>query len=261
MEPAAEKKPFYKWVAVALALLALLAAYLAFDRIGLAPTSDADMRADIEKALADFKTYQTIKELYPESYEELIHLIMSDMRQGTDMKEAMIKGAEFTTKLRRDNAQYYGMASIEHLRLSLNGQIPQYDYLKKAYGFKACNELAAHGGVAIARLLGPDFLKDHTLTQLMDETTGYFFRTAAEGRQLKLQHEKPTDADWQATRDYLKSRGMTDAGIKLVNEPAKSLDDPQLCDAIMKFYQTVTTMDNDAAKRVVPYLAATAAAG
>jgi hypothetical protein len=266
MASATEKKALNKWLILALVLIALVAGYLAYNRISSDWNADqsageAERRAEVEKSLAEFKTYQAIKELYPEAYEELVRLILSDMGKGTDMKQAMIANAEFTTKLRHENAQYYAMASVERLRLSLNAQIPQYRYLKTAYGFKACNELATNGGVAVARTLGADFLKDQTLTQMMDEVTGYFFRTAAEGRGLKLRHEQPTAADWQVTFDYLKSKGMTDADIKLTGEPAKHPAEPQLCDAITKFYETITTMDNDAAKRILPNLAASAAAG
>lgn len=51
--------------------------------------------------------------------------------------------------------------------------------------------------------------------------------------------------------DYLKSKGMTEANLKLVGAPAQHLDDAQLCDAIIKFYENITTMDNDAAERIV----------
>lgn len=245
---------------------ALVAAYLVFDRLDLDgsndPPSDADaMKADVENTFDDFKTYQALKELYPEAYEELIHLTIKDLRDGENAKDAMIEGAEFTTRLRRENAQYYAMASVDRLRLSLNAQLPQFRYLKTAYGAKTCNQLAAKGGIGIAEVLGADFLKDRTLTLLMDEATGYFFRTTAEGQKLKLRHAPPTTADWQAAADYLKSKGMTDADIKLVNQPAQHLDDAHLCDAVIKFYETITTMDNDPAQRIVPYLAAQAAAG
>lgn len=257
-----------KWLAACFLLIALILAlaYLAFGTefqqlTGETATTDAEMRADLEKSLGGFKTYQALKELYPEAYEELIGLIIKDMRDGTDMKQAIIDGAEFTTKLRRDNAQYYAMASLPRLRLSLSAQIPQFSYLKTAYGFKACNELAVHGGVAIVKTLGTDFLKDQTLTQMMDEATGFFFRTTAEGRELKLTHAQPTTADWQVTADYLKSKGMTEVDLKLVIAPTQHVDDAQLCDAIIKLYENITTMDNDAAERIVPSLAAAAAAG
>ena len=54
---------------------------------------------------------------------------------------------------------------------------------------------------------------------------------------------------------------MTEADLKVVGAPTQHLDDAQLCDAIIKFYESITTMDNDAAERIVPSLAATAAAG
>ena len=266
MESPARKEAPRKWLATVLGLVVLALAAFAFgpaalEWIGRPETTDSELRADLEKTLGDYKTYQALKELYPQAYDELIALIVKDMHNGTDMKQAIIDGAEFTTKLRRDNAQYYAMASLERLRLSLNAQIPQFSYLKTAYGFKACNELAAHGGVAIVKTLGTDFLKDQTLTQMMDEATGFFFRTTAEGRDLQMRHAPPTTADWQVTADYLRSKGMTDSDLKLVDAPAQHLDDAQLCDAIIKFYENITTMDNDAAQRIVPSLAANAAAG
>jgi hypothetical protein len=39
------------------------------------------------------------------------------------------------------------------------------------------------------------------------------------------------------------------------------MNDARLCDVTTKFYQNIMTMDNDTAKRIVPYLAASAAAG
>jgi len=153
------------------------------------------------------------------------------------------------------------MASLQRLRLSLSAQIPQYDYVRAGYGLKVCNELVAKGGVALTRTLGSDFLKDQMLVQLSDETTGYFFRTVVEGKALKLKHLPPTPADWRITGDYLKSKGISDNELQLIIEPGKHIHDKRLCDTAIKFYQTITTMDNDAAQRIVPYLAMAAAAG
>ncbi|WP_162914247.1 hypothetical protein [Taklimakanibacter lacteus] len=254
------------WLVALIAFLMIPAAY-----IELAPllrdwarppvTSETDLRAEVEKELAGFKTYQVLKEYYPEAYAQLLELVFRDMREGTDPQRALIEGAEFTANLRRQNAPYFAMASLQRLRLSLSAQIPQYDYVRTGYGFKVCNELVAKGGVALTRTLGPDFLKDQTLMQLSDETTGYYFRTAAEGKSLKLKHLQPTVADWRITVGYLKSKGMTDADLQLIIEPGKHLDDKRMCDVAIKFYQTITTMDNDAAQRIVPYLASVAAAG
>ena len=190
------------WLAVAIALIALPAAYLVLeptlrDWASHLTTSEADIRQDVEKTFEDFKTYQALKEHYPQAYEQLIALTVNDMRDGTDSQKTLADGAEFTSNLRRQNARYYAMASVERLRLSLSAQIPQYKYLKTAYGFKACNALAVKGGVAITQMLGPEFSKDDTLVQLMDDATGYFFRTTAEGQRLKLQHAQPTQADWR----------------------------------------------------------------
>lgn len=254
------------WLTVLVALLMVPAAYIALvpavrDWTEKPETSEADIRTEVERTLAGYKTYQALKEHYPDAYQQLLDLIIADMRNGVDSKEALNDGAEFTANLRRQNAPYFGMASFERLRLSLSAQIPQYDYVKTGYGFKVCNELVANGGVALTKALGSDFLKDQTLMQLSDETTGYFFRTAAEGRTLKLKHQQPTLVDWQITDDYLKSKGISNADLKLMTEPGKHLDDKRLCDVAIKFYQTITTMDNDAAQRIVPYLATTAAAG
>jgi hypothetical protein len=262
----AQKSPGRGWLTALVALLMLPAAYLALlpslrDLTEQPATSEADTRADVEKTLANFKTYQVLKEHYPEAYAQLLDLIMKDMQNGTDAKQALIEGAEFTANLRRQNAPYFAMASFERLRLSLSAQIPQYDYVRTGYGFKVCNELVANGGVALTKALGPDFLKDQTLMQLSDETTGYFFRTAAEGKTLQLKRQQPTQADWRIADNYLNSKGITDADLQLINEPGKHMDDKRLCDVAIKFYQTITTMDNDAAQRIVPYLATAAAAG
>jgi hypothetical protein len=262
----APKHPGRGWLTILVALLMVPATYIALvpavrDWTEKPESSEADIRAEVERALAGYKTYQVLKEHYPDAYQRLLDLVVEDMRNGTDAKQAMIEGAEFTANLRRENASNFAMASFERLRLSLSAQIPQYDYVKTGYGFKVCNDLVASGGVALTKALGPDFLKDQTLMQLADETTGYYFRTAAEGKTLKLKHQQPTLADWQVTDDYLKSKGITNADLQLIIEPAKHLDDTRLCDVAIKFYRSITTMDNDAAQRIVPYLATAAAAG
>jgi hypothetical protein len=266
MENTPERKTLKKRFAAIPAIVAFVVAFLAFSpharqTISNLTKTDSDIRADIEKTFMDLRTYQALKAHYPQEYETLVTAAVQDVRNGTSERQAAVQSAGFTANLRRQNATSYGMASVESMRLSLRAQIPTLNYLKTAYGFKACNEMAVNGGVAMIQSLGSQFLNDTTLLKLTDEASGYFFETTAEGKKLRLQHQQPTEADWQVVGEYLLSKGMTQDDFDYITESKKHMDDPRLCDVTIQFFDGITTMDNDAAKRIVPYFASAAAAG
>lgn len=263
------ERPVASWKMWMIPAVAFAGAYIAFHALGREgrdwidrlTTTDADIRSDLEKRFGTSKTYQALKQHYPEAYDQLLNSGIRDVRNGTSDQQAPNEGAEFTANLRRKNAQYLGMASVETLRMQLRSLPPLYRYLKTAYGYKVCNEMAVNGGFAILNMLGPKWLKDETLHQLFDESGGSFFQAAAEGRRLAIKHEQPTDLDWRAAGDYLISRGMAENKLQMLTNAAEYKADPGLCDALIEFYEGITTMDNGAGQRIIPLLAADAAAG
>lgn len=266
MQTSPAKTPLRKWLASALSILAFAAAYFVFsphgrDLIGQLTMTDASIRAKIETSFHGSQTYEALKAHFPETYEELIAIAIKDIRAGASRDQSMSHSAELTAKLRQREAQHYAMASLESLRLSLLAQLPHYSYLKSTYGFRACNEMAVNGGMALMKSFGSQIIKDSTFSKLMDEASGTFFRTAAEGKRLKTQYEQPTEADWQIVASQMNSSGMTDADLQLMAKPEKHVDDPRLCDVVIKFYSNIATMQDEAGNRIIPYLAAAIAAG
>jgi hypothetical protein len=269
METPPPKSPVKSGLGFMLPILAFVVAYLVFGSLGRDlrgfldnfTTTDAEIQARLEEAFRGSKVYQALKEFYPETYQQLVAATTKDVREGASGEQAMSHAAEITTRLRRQEAANYGMASVESLRASLRSQLPHFSYLKKTYGYKACNEMAVNGAVALLKAFSPDITKDETFKKLIDDSSAVFFQTTAEGKKLKLQHAQPTDADWVVVADRLATGGMTGAELQLVGDPAKHMDDPRLCDAVLKFYEGITTMTDDASNRIIPFLAASAAAG
>jgi len=64
---------------------------------------------------------------------------------------------------------------------------------------------------------------------------------------------------------HFRHRGAVRGSIQPVLSRRQSIrrhiEDKRLCDTAIKFHLTITSMDNDAAQRIVPYLAMAAAAG
>ena len=111
------------------------------------------------------------------------------------------------------------------------------------------------GGLGLLKAIGNNYNKDKALLALFDESSGIFFRLAAEGKALHLKHLEPTDADWGVVLQQLFGGGMTQEDINLVADAAKHPNDPRLCDASVKWLRGIIKLDGDSAKRVIPYIA------
>jgi hypothetical protein len=265
-----KKKTWFKGWAVILSIVAFYAAYALFvpdGSLGLHwfenfTTSDADIRARIETGFTnDSKTFQSMKKYFPQEYESLISSSVADARGNTDGAELARRGAEFATNLRKLNSENYRMVGVESMRQHLRSILPQYDYVKSRYGVKACNAMSIGGGLGLLKVIGNDFNKDKTLLALFDESSGIFFRLAAEGEDLHLKHAEPTDADWSVVLQRLLERGMTQEDLKLVAEAAKHPNDPHLCDASVKWLRGLIELDGELAGRIIPYVAGAIAKG
>lgn len=230
-----------------------------FDKL---TTSDADIRARIEAGFArDSRTFQSLKKYFPQEYEALVASTIADAKGNPDLGEITRRGAEFTENLRKLNAANYKMVEIESMREHLRSTLPQYDYVKSKYGTAACNAMSVGGGVGLLKAVGSDIANDKTLIALFDESSGIFFRLAAEGKTLQLNHPLPTDADWVVVLQRLLEGGMTQDDIDLVGNAAQRPNDPNLCDATVKWLRGIIELKGDAAERVIPYLAGEMAKG
>jgi hypothetical protein len=121
--------------------------------------------------------------------------------------------------------------------------------------------LSIGGGQGLLKVIGNDFNRDKTLLALFDESSGIFFRLAAEGRKLRLKHPEPTDADWNVVLQRFIDGGMTQEDLSLVAEAAKYPNDPLLCDTSVKWLRGLIELDGELGKRVIPYVAGAIARG
>ena len=202
-----------------------------------------------------------MKKYFPQEYESLISSSIADARGNTDREELARRAAEFTANLQRVNSENYRMVGVERMRQHLRSILPQYDYVKSRYGVQACNALSFGGGQGLLKVIENDFNKDKTLLTLFDESSGIFFRLAAEGKNLHLKHPEPTDADWRVVLQRFIDRGMTQEDLNLVAEAAKYPNDPLLCDASVKWLRGLIELDGELARRIIPYVAGAIAKG
>jgi hypothetical protein len=224
--------------------------------------TDADIRARIEREFTnDSKTYQILKKYYPQEYETLLNDTVADIRGNSDREEITRRGAEFTNKLRKLNAANYQMAAVESLREHLRSTLPQYEYVKSKYGFQACNAMSVGGGLGLLKVLGDGYIKDKTLLSLFDESSGIFFRMAAEGKTASFKHLQPTDADWQFAAQRMLDGGMTQLDFDMIADSQKFVNDPRLCDATIRWLQGIIALDGNSAERIIPFVAGEMAKG
>ena len=134
-----------------------------------------------------------------------------------------------------------------------------FRHLKETYGPRTCNEMAVNGIAALERYLGESYAKDAALLKLTDTLAGSYFKTAAEGKRLKLVHKSLDKGDWQLIAQYLLSNGMTEKDFTVFAEPAKSLDDPAACTVFLKLFELATAPENEAAARLIPFMTSAAA--
>lgn len=265
-----KKKTWFKGWAAILPIAAFYAAYALFVPVGSLgrqwfenfTTSDADIRARLETGITNgSKTFQAMKKYFPQEYESLILSSIAEARSNADGGELARRAAVFTANLRKLNSENYRMAGVESMRQHLRSILPQYEYAKSRYGVQACNALSIGGGQGLLKVIGNDFNKDKTLLALFDESSGIFFRLAAEGRDLRLKYPEPTDADWNVVLQHFIAGGMTQEDLSLVAEAAKYPNDPLLCDASVKWLRGLIELDGELAGRVIPYVAGAIAKG
>jgi hypothetical protein len=265
-----KKKAWFKGWAAILPLAAISAAYALFvsdgsmglQRFENFTTSDADIRARLETGFTNnSKTFQAMKKYFPQEYESLILSSIAEARSNADGGQLARRAAVFTANLRILNSENYRMAGVESMRQHLRSILPQYEYVKSRYGVQACNALSIGGGQGLLKVIGNDFNKDKTLLALFDESSGIFFRLAAEGEDLHLKHAEPTDADWDVVLQRFIVGGMTQEDLSLVAGAAKHPNDPLLCDTSVKWLRGLIELDGELAGRVIPYVAGAIAKG
>jgi hypothetical protein len=219
-----------------------------------------DVRQEIERSLAEWSSYRALKQYYLEDYQALVAAIRMDLLAGVPMTTALERASRATEEVRRREAKYYGMASIETLRQDLRARLPVMRHLKTAYGPRACNELAVNGAPALQRFLGERYAADKDLLKLTDSLSAHFLQTAEEGKRLQKVHKALDAADWQVIAKHLLSKGMAESEFVVFADPAKAIDDPRACDIFMAFIDIVTAPDGASAARVIPFMASAAAA-
>ena len=259
-----KKKTWFKGWAAILPIAALCAAYALFAPVGALgrhwfenfTTNDAEIRTRLETGLTkNSKTFQALKKYFPQEYESLISSSIADARGNVDAAELTRRGAELTQNLRKLNAENYKMVDVESMRQHLRSTLRHYEHVKSKYGIEACNAMSIGGGLGLLKAIGNNYNKDKALLALFDESSGIFFRLAAEGKALHLKHPKPTDADWSVVLQRLHEGGMTPEDLNLVSEAAKHPNDPRLCDVSVKWLRGIIKLDGDSAKRIIPYIA------
>ena len=259
-----KRKPWFKGWAAILPIAALCAAYALFVSVGSwgqhwfenSTTGDAEIRARLETGFTkNSKTFQALKKYFPQEYENLISSSIADARGKVDPAELARRGAELTQNLRKLNADNYKMVDVESMRQHLRSTLRHYEHVKSKYGIEACNAMSIGGGLGLLKAIGNNYNKDKALLALFDESSGIFFRLAAEGKVLHLKHPKPTDADWSVVLQRMHEGGMTPEDLNLVAEAAKHPNDPRLCEASVKWLRGIIKLDGDSAKRIIPYIA------
>ena len=219
-------------------------------------TDDAKIRARLETGFTkNSKTFQALKKYFPQEYENLISSSIADAGGKVDPAELARRGAELTQDLRKLNADNYKMVDMESMRQHLRSTLRHYEHVKSKYGIEACNAMSIGGGLGLLKAIGNNYNKDKALLALFDESSGIFFRLAAEGKALHLKHPKPTDADWSVVLQRMHEGGMTPEDLSLVAEAAKHPNDPRLCEASLKWLRGIIKLDGESAKRIIPYIA------